>query len=209
MNSISTINWIDLLLAVLVLLFAISGNRNGVLHALVRTLAMLVAAGISSVSAKLLAPVLAASFHPVVAEAIQEQLTDGLSSGDGMLGALGGLFADSSGELLGTVSAQVASALLTALEGTLFRVMIFTLVFLLVMLIWTALSGTLRVLALLPPVRALDRLLGTLCGGVLGVVVTVICLYIANHFGIVSTQTIQSSLIFGKLIKFLPIFLQA
>lgn len=209
MNSIniSVINWVDLLFAALVLLFAISGNRSGVLHAVVRMFAMLFAAGIAAVSARLLAPVLTASFQPMVAEAIQEQLVTALNSGEGMLGALGGLVAGSSEELLGTISGQVASSLLGALEGMLFRIMIFTLVFLLVMLIWTALSGTLRVVALLPPVRALDRLLGTICGGVLGVVVAVICLYIANHFGIVTTQTIQSSFIFGKLIKFLPIFL--
>lgn len=204
MNSI---NWADLLLAVLVLLFAISGSRNGVFHALVRILAMLLATGIASVSAALLAPVLAVSFQPMVASAIQEQLAQGLSSGEGMLGALGGLLVDSSQELLATLSGQIASSLLTALEGTLFRIMVFTLVFLLVMLIWTALSGTLRVLELLPPVRALDRLLGTICGGVLGILVTVLGLYVANHFGLVPTQTLQGSLFFGKLLKFLPIFL--
>lgn len=185
---LSSLNWIDAFFCAVCVLFLLTGAQKGLIKTIANTSMVLVGLAIAVVGAGRLTPVLSASMGPLVAETIRARL-----GGEAVLSE--------------ALSQQAAEAILGALESTLIHIVVFTILFLLIMLIWTLACSNLNFYKTMPAVKGFDQLFGGVCGALLGMILALIILYIGNHFGFVSTKNIESSFFVGRLLRIFPFLL--
>lgn len=182
---LSSLNWIDAFFCGVCGLFLFTGAQKGLIKTIANTSIVLVAIAISALGAGRLTPVLASSMSPLVAEIIRNRL-----GGEEVLSA--------------ALSQQAADAILGALESTLLHIVVFTILFLLIMLFWTLACANLNFYKAMPAVKGFDQLFGGICGAFLGMILALAMLYMANHFGFVATENIKNSFFVGKLLLIFP-----
>lgn len=175
LNILLRLNIIDYLFVLVSAVMFLYGIQRGMVRSIVYLSTVVVALFLGAIGARMLSPKLAASFEPIVADSF----------------GLAGLFN--------------AKAVMSTLENTVIRTGLFTVIFLLVLLI-TALTAA-SMLNSLPKVKGFDILFGALCGVMLGLVVFLTVLYVLNHCGLVATGTVHSSFLLGKIVQFMGIMM--
>lgn len=169
------LNLIDCLFVMISGIMFLYGIKKGMVRTIFYLSTVVIALFLGAIGARVLAPKLAASFAPIVAGS------------------------------LGLSDASNASVILGALQNTVIRTSLFTVIFLLVILVTALLVANTKVLDSLPKVKGFDILFGALCGVMLGLIVFLTVLYVFNHCGLIATNTVHSSFLLGKIVKFMGI----
>ncbi len=181
---------LDILVIAILILFAVLGAHRGFVLTLCSLVAVIVALVGATMVSDALAPKVAQALQPRIERSIQESLEEKaleVSSQEGLdavdaLAALrekGGLYewaADSLEEALNNVPgtdaiAHQAAVAATAVAEQLARGVLFTLAFLLMLIIWFFVSHALDLVARLPGLSALNNALGGLLGFVKGLLI--------------------------------------
>lgn len=205
LKFLASLNSVDLVFLIVILLFMLMGIKKGMLQSIFHFSVSLLAILIAAVGSGQLSPVVAGSFQPIVSEAIAGQISSGISSGDGILGSIGSMFAATSESAIQSLSDQIASGILLSLQSTVIHTALFVLIFMLVLLVWSLFIANTKVMDTLPVIKGMDQLFGAVCGILIGAVIYLVLLYIGNHCGFIQTSEIESSLFLGKMVKFLGI----
>lgn len=205
LKFLASLNSVDLLFLIVILLFMLIGIKKGMLQSIFHFSVSVLAVLIAAVGASQLSSMVAESVQPIVSEAIAGQITAGISSGDGILGSIGSMFAATSESAVQSLSDQIASGIMLSLQSTVIHTALFVLIFIFVLLVWTLFIANTKVVDTLPAIKGLDQLFGAICGILIGIVLYLVLLYIANHCGFVQTAEIENSLFLGKVVKFLGI----
>lgn len=214
---------IDLILLAALLFFVLMGAKRGFILTLCSLVAVVVALVGANLAADTLSPKIADAIRPRLEQAIQESLEEkalevGTAAGDmdvlAVLREKGGLYewaADAVGDALNSSNlipsaAGIAANAAAALAQQLARGLIFLAAFLVVLLAWTLLSHALDLVAKLPGINGLNRMLGAALGLLKGLVV----LYLASWClctltGLIPPETAAETRLLALLIRFDPL----
>lgn len=215
---------IDILLLALLVLFIVLGAHRGFILTLCSLLAVIVALVGANLIADTLSPKVADAIQPRLEQSIQEILEekaqevsaqDSLSVAD-VLAALrerGGLYqwaADGLEDTLQTVQmdviAQQAAAVATTLAQQLARGILFSVSFLLVLVVWSILSHALDLVSRLPVLDSLNHGLGGIIGAVKGVIILYLAAWVlCSLTGIISLETAEKTYILSFLLQHSPL----
>lgn len=204
---------LDILVIAILILFIALGAHRGFILTLCSLVAVIVALVGANLLADALAPKVAQALEPRIEQSIQQALEekaqevsaqDGLGVVDAMaaLREKGGLYewaADSLEEALksapvGDAIAHQAAAAATAVAEQLARGILFSVVFLLILIAWFFLSHALDLVARLPGLSALNQTLGGLLGFVKGLLILWLLFWILGPLtGVISTETVAQT----------------
>ena len=217
---------IDFILATVLILFIWLGARRGFILTLCSLAAVIVALVGANLIADALAPKAAQAIQPRLEQSIQESLEQKaleVSAQDGLgvaeaLAALrekGGLYewaADSLADALKSTPgvsesiAHQAAVAATAGAEQLARGIIFSIAFLLVLVIWTILSHALDLVSKLPVLDGINRTLGGVLGAVKGLVILYIAAWVlCDLTGKIPPETVQQTYLLSFFLRFSPL----
>ena len=226
---------LDILLAVILLLFAILGAKKGFVLTLCGLVAVLVALVGANIISNAAAPVVADALQPKLEQIITEQLDEALKYTE-FVGVNGGV-ATSSEEislagvlevlrenelyqsLMGSVekaiqegvsatAASAAAQVAAAIAAQLARGIIFAIAFFLILILWFFLSHALDLVTRLPGLNALNGTLGGALGLVKGLVIAYVAVWLLyDLLGYVSPAVAQETHLFRFLLEHGPLTL--
>ena len=203
----------DIVILLILAVFALLGAKRGLLLSLCGLLAVLVAfIGASAVS-DIMAPKVAAYLEPKFAAALEQRLEEQIQSAswqsDGSAGAAGAVTPDDPPlqDVLNVlkdmgfyqsavdavdeavragmteVAASAAAAVAASIAGSVAHMLIFGLSFVLILILWTILSRALDLVARLPGLHALNKTGGALLGLVKGCILLFVCAWVLRYLG--------------------------
>lgn len=184
---ISKLVLLDYVLILAVLGSAVLGVQRGFSRTAAGTVALLAALISAILCAGTLSPYLTICLKGTVDTALKDQLAAYMTVG-------------SSGD-------ELVSAVMAALQGTVVKTMLFTLTFLVVLLIWLYICNYFNVAAKFPAAKKFNQLGGALFGILKGIIWIFIVLYILNQMGILSNSLLSSSFLLQKVQSVFPISL--
>ena len=196
----------DLIILVILVVFALLGAQKGFILSLCGTLAVVVALGGAAVGAKALAPKVSAALEPRFAVAIEAKLNEEISATvengreefeqttlTGILGFLSsmGLYEELAGAVedaiengMTTVAAEAAASAAASLAEAVAYPLLFLLFFFLIMIAWTVASHLLDLAFRFPVLNGLNRLGGVALGLVKGVLVVFLVIWLMRRFAL-------------------------
>lgn len=201
----------DVILVVILALFALSGARKGFVLTFCSLLALVVCLICGNLVSSALAPKVADSLEPKWEAAIEETLEEALSANAEEslsaqerleeMKAKGGLYAWTAQRLeialengVTQTAAQLAAAVTADLAELVARCGIFLVTFLLTSLAWTLLSHALNLVTRLPGIHGANQLLGLVLGGAKGLVVVYLLVWICCTLtGAIPEQTVEQT----------------
>lgn len=216
---------IDVALAAVLILFIWLGAHKGFILTLCSLVAVIVALVGANLISDALAPKAAEFLQPRLEQSIQKVLEekalevsaqDSLNVSD-VLAALrekGGLYewaAQGLGDTLKSVPgtdaiAHQASLAASALAEQVARGILFSVSFLLVLIVWFFVSHALDLVSKLPVIDSLNHTLGGVLGGVKGLIILYIAAWIlCSLTGTVSPETAEETYLLSFLLKYSPL----
>ena len=210
----------DIVILLILAVFALLGAKRGLLLSLCGLLAVLVAfIGASAVS-DIMAPKVAAYLEPKFAAALEQRLEEQIQSAswqsDGSAGAAGAVTPDDlplqdvlnvlkdMGFYQSAVDAvdkavRAGMTEVAASAGSVAHMLIFGLSFVLILILWTILSRALDLVARLPGLHALNKTGGALLGLVKGCILLFVCAWVLRYLGnIIPEEAVDQT----RLLKF-------
>ena len=215
----------DIVILLILAVFALLGAKRGLLLSLCGLLAVLVAfIGASAVS-DIMAPKVAAYLEPKFAAALEEQIQSASWQSDRSAGAAGAVtpddlplqdvlnvlkdmgFYQSAVDAVDKavragmteVAASAAAAVAASIAGSVAHMLIFGLSFVLILILWTILSRALDLVARLPGLHALNKTGGALLGLVKGCILLFVCAWVLRYLGnIIPEEAVDQT----RLLKF-------
>lgn len=205
---------LDLILFLIVLLFAVIGLRRGFVLALCGLLSIVVALAGAKVAADSVSPMVAEAITPRIEAIVETQLVSSLNDSMEQAGAsakegLGGILSifgnnETYQKVVDQIQSAIQSGMTPSLQSAAASVaqdfaqpaawwIVFAAAFFLVLLLWNLLSKALDLVAKLPVLNLMNRVLGGGMGLLKGLVVIGIICYLILRFGLVTQTEVQDS----------------
>lgn len=200
---------LDILLAAVVLLFAVLGARKGLVLSFCSLVAILVGLLGGSIVSNQLTPPLAGQAAPMLEGFLRDQLASGalaLSGGEGFLARIAGELYASRDWLLSAT--DFTYELSFAVAEAVIRPLVFLLAFVAVLILWYFISHALDLVAHLPILSALNSLGGFLFGAVKGALILMVAALILRAFfpDQIPTEAVETSRLLALLEQAPPLF---
>lgn len=205
---------LDLILFLVVLLFAVIGVRRGLVLTLCGLLSIVVALFGARIAADSFSPVVAEAITPRLTTTVEAKLESSINdsvqdAGDTAMDGLGGILSifgnmEPDSKIMDQIQQAVQSGLTPGVQAAAVSVAhdlaqpiawwsVYAVAFFLVMLVWNLVTQALNLVAKLPVLNLMNRVLGGGIGLVKGVVVVGILCYLILRFGLVTQTEIAES----------------